>query len=129
MEAQSFSEMTKIKLLFSAKWAKISAILTVVNLFLALIQLIIQGTKGDASVLGSLMTFLISTVISIVLSVNLFKYAKLSKRAVEQNHAISLADAYYSLKVYFTIIGILMIILISLMVLGISIGLLAAALT
>jgi hypothetical protein len=127
MEQQSLSEVSKGKLLFSAKWAKNSAILTVINLGLALIQLIVQGVKGDASVLSSLMTFLISAVISIVLSVNLFKYAKFSKRAIEQHHAVSLSDAYYSLKVYFSIIGVLMIILISLLTLGIAIGILAAA--
>ena len=129
MEAQVLSEQSKNKLLSSAKWAKYSGVLTLINLGLALIQLIVQGIKGDASVFGSLISFIISSVISIVLTINLLKYAKTSKQAIEQNHAVSLSDAYYSLKVYFSIIGILMIILLSLMLLGILIGLLAAVIS
>lgn len=126
MEGTLLSEQSKSKLLYSAKWAFYSGVFTLINLGLALIQLVVQGIKGDASVFGSLISFIISSVISIVLTVNLFKYAKASKLAAEQHHAASLSDASYSLKVYFSIIGILMIILLSLMLLGILIGILAA---
>lgn len=126
MNSSTLNESAREKLLFTSKWAKFSAYFSILNIFLGAFQLIIQGAKGDTSVYGAIFSFLISTILSIVIAINLLKFSRLSKYSTEYTDEIMLPNAFYHLKIYFSIIGVLMIILTSLVLLGISIGILAA---
>jgi hypothetical protein len=122
----TLSQLTKSKIEFNITWAKYGAILSFINLGLGLLQMIVNGIKGDASFFGSLLSFIISAVISIVMAVNLLKYSKLCKDSLTTSDSYQLQQALHHLKMYFTIMGIIFIIGISLAVIGILIGLLVA---
>lgn len=122
----TLSQLTKHKIEFNITWARYGAILSFINLGLGLLQMIVNGIKGDASFLGALFSFIISAVISIIMAVNLLKYSKLCKDSLTTNDSMQLQQALHHLKMYFTIMGIIFIIVIALAVIGILIGLLVA---
>ncbi len=123
------STETKSKLQTTVTWARYAAILSIINLALALLQIIVGVIKQDTNVLGSIFSFIISGVISLVMAVNLFKYSNLTRSSIEHNETTQLTQALYHLKVYFTIMGVLFIIMLSLLALGLIIFLIALVLS
>jgi|688.fasta_scaffold1114418_2 hypothetical protein len=119
------SNESKSKLQTTVTWARYAALLSIINLGLGLVQIIIGAIKNDANVLGSVFSFIISGVISLVMAVNLFKFSNLTKSSIEQNETTQLTQALYHLKVYFSIMGVLFIIMLSLLALGLLIFLIA----
>lgn len=119
------SNESKSKLQTTVTWARYAALLSIINLGLGLIQIIVGAVKNDPNVLGSVFSFIISGVISLVMAVNLFKFSNLTKSSIEQNETTQLTQALYHLKVYFSIMGVLFIIMLSLLALGLLIFLIA----
>lgn len=119
------SNESKSKLQTTVSWARYAALLSIINLGLGLIQIIVGAIKNDPNVLGSVFSFIISGVISLVMAVNLFKFSNLTKSSIEQNETTQLTQALYHLKVYFSIMGVLFIIMLSLLALGLLIFLIA----
>jgi hypothetical protein len=119
------SNESKSKLQTTVTWARYAALLSIINLGLGLIQIIVGAIKNDPNVLGSVFSFIISGVISLVMAVNLFKFSNLTKSSIEQNETTQLTQALYHLKVYFSIMGVLFIIMLSLLALGLLIFLIA----
>jgi len=123
----TLSTRTQNQLLASAGWARYAAILSFVGVGLGLLQIVVGLIKGDASIMTAFMSFSISAIISIVMAVNLMKFSTLSKESLAQRDAHRLDVALSHLKTYFVIMGVLFIIAISLLVLGLLIGILVAA--
>lgn len=121
------SEATKQKITISATWARYAAILSFVSVGISALQLIVGILKDNSSVLGSLFSFLISTVISIVLAISLLNYSKHTTNSLNQNDNARLFHGLNQLKIYFTIMGVLFIIVLGLLALGVLIGLAALA--
>lgn len=128
MEANtSLSNQTQQQILASAGWARYAALLSYLSVGLGFLQIVAGIIKGDASIMTAFMSFSISSIISIVMAVNLMKFSRLSRESISQQDAHRLDVALSHLKTYFVIMGVLFIIAISLMVLGLLIGLLVAA--
>lgn len=123
------SENTKQHLLRSVGWARYAALLSYMSIGIGLLQLLVGVIRGNASILTTIISFLISTAISLVMAINLMHFARLSKESLEQADAHRLEVALSHLKTYFMIMGILFIIALVFLVLGLLIGILVAATT
>lgn len=128
MEPNSaLSADTRHHLLRSAGWARYAALLSYISIGIGLTQLLIGVLRGDASIVTTMISFLISTAISLVMAINLMHFARLSKESLEQADAHRLEVALSHLKTYFMIMGILFIIALAFLVLGLLIAILVAA--
>ena len=94
--------------------ARYAAIVSLVNLGLSLIQLIIGFVKGNPFIFFTLLLFLISTAITLVLAINLFKYAGHAERSISNEDSTELYQALYHLRNYFLVMGALFLIIIGL---------------
>lgn len=120
-------EETKKQMASTISWSKYAAIISIAGIGIGLLQFIVGLLKGNTSVLSSLISFLISSAISLVMSINLLNYSKLLKQGLSSHNSSDLYQALFHLKNYFTIMGVLFIIAISLVFLGIIISLLVFA--
>lgn len=121
----SLSEASSAAIQASTVWARYAGILTIANLGLSLIQLILGFFKPNPAIFGSMISFILSAVISLVMALNLLNYAKHARNGIQHGNSTSLYQALYHLKVYFTVMGVLFLIALGLMLLGILIGLIA----
>lgn len=125
----NFQENTANEIHSSAKWAKASAYVSIIGIAFGLLQFIVGFMKGNDSILSSLLSFLISGAISLVMAIQLLNYSKHIQAGLlgQQTHAIN--QAFHHLKTYLAIMGVLFIISIGLLMLGLIISILAFALT
>ena len=118
---------TRQHLFQSAGWARYAALLSYISVVIGLLQLLVGVIRGDGSIMTTMMSFLISTAISLVMAVNLMHFARLSRQSLEQADAHRLEVGLSHLKTYFMIMGILFIIALVFLVLGVLIATLVAA--
>jgi len=107
-------------------WARYAAILSFVNLGLTFLQLIIGAVKGNLNVFGSVFSFIISGVITLVMSINLLNYSNYAKSSLDNGDSILLNQALYHLRTYFIVMGILFLIIIGLLLLFVFIAIMVA---
>ncbi|MEN9339887.1 MAG: hypothetical protein RIQ62_1199 [Bacteroidota bacterium] len=112
------------QILLSVKWARYAAILSFMNLGLGLLQMLVGWTSGGAVRIGTLFTFLASAGITLVMSINLYQYVKYSRQAKLTHDAGLMGRALYHLRIYFTVMGILFVIITTLVMLFLLLGLL-----
>jgi hypothetical protein len=107
-------------------WARYAAILSFVNLGLTFLQLIIGAVKGNLNVFGSVFSFVISGVITLVIGINLLNYSNYAKSSLDNGDSVLLYQALYHLRTYFIVMGILFLIIIGLLLLFVFIAIMAA---
>jgi len=112
------------QILLSVKWARYAAMLSFMNLGLGLLQMLVGWTSGGAVRIGTLFTFLASAGITLVMSINLYQYVKYSRQAKLTHDAGLMGRALYHLRIYFTVMGILFVIITTLVMLFLLLGLL-----
>jgi hypothetical protein len=107
-------------------WARYAAILSFVNLGLTFLQLIIGAVKGNLNVFGSVFSFVISGVITLVMGINLLNYSNYAKSSLDNGDSVLLYQALYHLRTYFIVMGILFLIIIGLLLLFVFIAIMVA---
>ena len=107
-------------------WAGYAAILSFVNLGLTFLQLIIGAVKGNLNVFGSVFSFVISGVITLVMGINLLNYSNYAKSSLDNGDSVLLYQALYHLRTYFIVMGILFLIIIGLLLLFVFIAIMVA---
>ena len=107
-------------------WARYAAILSFVNLGLTFLQLIIGAVKGNLNVFGSVFSFIISGVITLVMGINLLNYSNYAKSSLDNGDSVLLYQALYHLRTYFIVMGILFLIIIGLLLLFVFIAIMVA---
>jgi len=120
------SESSKLHMMQTVSWARYSGIISIVNLILSFFQFAVGGIKGNPLFMLSFFGFIISGAISLYMAINLLNYAKFLKMGIEQENSTKIYEALYHLRVYFKIIGILFIVLLSLIALFIIVAIIAA---
>jgi hypothetical protein len=118
-------EETKKEIASTIEWSKYAAYISIFGIAIGLLQIIVGLIKGNAS----LISFLISSAISLVMSINLLNYSKLMESGLNNHSSSDLSQALHHLKTYFTIMGVLFIIAISLVLLGLIISIIAFAIS
>lgn len=124
---RNLSSASREALQKSAVWSRYLAIISIVTLGLSVLQTVIGLMKGVGSMASSILGLIISGVITFVMANNLLKFSSFTKSSMDTGDASQLNEGFYHLKIYFTIMGVLCIIILSLGVLGLLIGLLVAA--
>jgi hypothetical protein len=122
------NEQSRERLLKSAQWSRYLAIISFVGLALSIIQTVVGIVVGQDGAASGIIGLVISGVITFIMASNLMNYSKLTKLSMETGDGAQLSQAFYHMKIYFTIMGVLCIIMISLLVLGILIALLVGLL-
>ncbi len=107
-------------------WARYAAIISLVNLGLSLIQLIMGFMKGNPFIFFTVFAFVISTVITLVLAINLLRYSTYANTGITKDDSHGLYQAIFHLRIYFVVIGVLFLIAISLLTLLLLFGVLSA---
>jgi hypothetical protein len=115
-------EETKKEIASTIEWSKYAAYISILQIAIGLLQIIVGLIKGNASIFASLISFLISSAISLVMSINLLNYSKLIKSGINNHSSSDLYQALHHLKTYFTIMGVLIIILVLLGLIGLIIS-------
>jgi len=104
-----------------AIWAKIVAICAFVSYGILLITTFLGGqnsAEGFAASASRAMTIsfvLVIVIIFVIINIFLLKFSIDAKNGVENNHQSLLENGFNSLRIYFKIIGILVIVMISLL--------------
>jgi len=98
-------------------WARYAAIISLINLGLSFLQLLVGFIKGNPFMFLTVFFFLVSTVITFVLSVNLLKYSNHAESGINRGDSTQLYQALFHLRIYFIVIGILFLIAIGLLLL------------
>lgn len=124
---RNLSSASREALQKSAVWSRYLAIISIVALGLSVLQTIIGIMKGVGSMASSILGLIISGVITFVMANNLLKFSSFTKSSLDTGDSSQLNEGFYHLKIYFTIMGVLCIIILSLGALGLLIGLLVAA--
>ena len=126
----------KNSILGTAKLAGITAILSIAGTIVAAITSLSKPKStaakegfGDSAIFNfegsSIFSVMISLIINGLLFYYLFRFLKMSRRAVQNDHNHLLASGFYSLAAYFRIVSILLIlssVLIALAALGMAAG-------
>lgn len=116
-----------------AVWAGIAAIVSFAGSILGLVNYFVQRAKiqalyseyggyamSESSMAGGLVSTFISFLIGVVLFVFLMKFSSKTKAGVEASESGQISEGISALSVYFTIVGILIIIVLIFMVFAIS---------
>jgi hypothetical protein len=98
-------------------WARYAAIISLINLGLSLLQLIVGFIKGNPFILVTVLFFIISTSIGLVLSINLLRYSSYAKAGIQAENSTAFYQSLYHLKIYFLVMGVLFLIAITLLIL------------
>jgi hypothetical protein len=107
-----------------AVWAKIVAISAFISYGLSLVIAIFgnrsagEGFVASTTKASSLAGVLITLIIGVIINIYLFKFSNEVKNGIDGTDQGSLENGFNSLRIYFKIIGILIIIFISLMVIA-----------
>ena len=109
----------------SVKWAWYAGILSLVSIGLSLIQLIVGIINQTKLLSVSIVTFLISTAIGILMAYHIIRFSKLMKHGIEEHDEVYINDSLSHLNTYFTVIGLIFIVIVGMILLGIIIGILS----
>lgn len=107
-------------------WGRYAALISFINLGLGFLQLIIGALKGNLNVFTTLFTFLLSAVITLVMSINLLNFSKATRNGILYEDSVHLNKALYHLRIYFIVMGVLFLIVIGLLILFMIIAVIAA---
>lgn len=110
-------------------WGRYAAMISFINLGLGFLQLIIGALKGNLNVFTTLFTFLVSAVITLVMSINLLNFSRATKNGILYEDSAHLNKALYHLRIYFIVMGVLFLIVIGLLALFLIIAIIAALLS
>jgi hypothetical protein len=113
------------KLTLAVRWAKYAATISFLNLGLGLFQMMIGVLKGSLNITGAFVLSLISTIITLILSINLLNFSKYANEGLLKNQSTSVYKGLYHLRAYFIVMGILFLIAIGLLVLFIVTGIIS----
>ncbi len=122
----NLTPVIKTHIATTVTWARYAAVLSFVNLGLAFLQLIVGAIKGNLNIFGTVLSFIISGVITLVMSINLLNYSKYAKSSLDNGDSVHLYQALYHLRTYFIVMGVLFLIIISLLILFVLIAIIAA---
>lgn len=117
-----FTSGTKTQIKCSIQWAKYAAIVSFINLGLGILQMFIGILKGN--MVGTVFTFFVSSIITLIMSVSLFRFAKLASQSLDSSDILQFENALSHLRTYFKVMGILFLIIIGLLALFVLIALL-----
>ncbi len=101
----------------SAKWARNLAYITFASTGLSFLQLVFGIIANKGSIAGSVFSFIISTVITVILAVNLLNFSKYTNLGLNSRDNVFLTQALTHLKNYFVVIGVIFMILLGLLAL------------
>lgn len=131
----NFDDNVKLSLRETAVWAGLAAILSLVSAILGLVNYFVQMNKirtvmsgfgnyepAPSATAGGILSPLISLGIGIALFVFLNKFARSAKAGVDANDSYLINEGLGGLSTYFKIVGVLIIIFLSLLALGLLIG-------
>ncbi len=119
MENKIENEINLKESLFkTASWAKYAAVLTFIGLGIEFSQVIFGALNGGQSFLAGLFKFFFTSIFSLITAINLYNFSKFVKHSVENPDSKYLYQAFRHLKIFFTVLGISIIILSSLLILS-----------
>lgn len=119
MEKNTFlSDSIKEKLSTTVKWSKLAAILTMIGLGIEFFQMGVAVFNGNQNFVSAILKFLLTSVFSLVIAINLFQYSKHAKHYLLSTDSKFLLQAFRHLKTSFMIMGISLIILSTLFLLS-----------
>lgn len=101
----------------SARWAKNLAYITFASVGLSFMQLVFGIISNKGGIAGNIFSFIISTVITLILAINLLNFSKFAKLGLQKKESVFFTQALTNLKNYFVVIGVIFIILLGLMAL------------
>jgi hypothetical protein len=101
----------------SAKWARYLAYITFASVGLSFLQLIFGIINNKGSMAGNIFSFIISTVITLILATNLLSFSKYANMGLLQKDRVFFTQAFTHLKNYFLVIGAIFLILLGLLAL------------
>lgn len=101
----------------SAKWAKYLAYITFISVGLSFLQLVLGIIANKGSIALSIFVFIISTVITLILAVCLFYFSKYTEIGLRNGDNLYFTQALHNLKIYFIVIGVIFLIVLSLIAL------------
>ncbi len=125
------NEESKQLLLTITKWARIIAILAFISPAISVIKVIIPASRtGNADMIGyqlggSIVGILVVSIVSIILNVFLYRFATSTAESLQTMSQESFNKGANNMRLYFKMLGILIIVALSLAVLFIFIMLIA----
>jgi hypothetical protein len=133
----AFDEATRVQIKQAAQWAKITALCAFIGYGVVLIVAIFSprgySFNNDAVVggyiqTGNMLGVILSTALGTFINYFLYRFAAATAKGMDTMNPISTNDGFNSLRRYFKIYGILIIIVLSILVLVMLVGLLAGGL-
>lgn len=121
-----FESTVQTQIRKSIRWARVSAIVSFISLGLGLLQVVIASILGNVNLFGSILSFLVSSVISLILSLQLFQFAKKANIGLDTQDTIHFKQSFSHLKIYFILMGVLFLIIVCLLLLFLFIALIAS---
>lgn len=119
MEKNTFlSNSIKEKLSVTVRWSKLAAVLTLIGLGIEFFQMGIAVFNGNQNFVSAILKFLLTSVFSLVIAINLYQYSKHARHYLQIMDAKFLLQAFRHLKTSFMIMGISLIILSTLFLLS-----------
>jgi|688.fasta_scaffold86919_4 hypothetical protein len=109
------------KLVVAIKWARIAALLSIALLGLELAQIVFGGITNSSSVIGLVIKFVFTSIFTLITAINLFNFGKYAKVSLQKDNEKFLYQSFRHLRIYFTVLGISIIIVASI---GLLIGIL-----
>ena len=101
----------------SAKWARYLAYITFASVGLSFLQLIFGIIANKGSIASTVFNFIISTVITTILAMNLLNFSKNIHLGLFNKDHLYFTQALTHLKNYFLVIGVIFLILLGLLAL------------
>jgi hypothetical protein len=105
-----FNPFTVTQVQDTIRWAQRAGKLALVNVSLALLQLLMGWVNQSNYLWVNILTFLISSLISGYIAYHVLQYASKMKIALAQHDIIALKTALNHLKYYFGLMGLLLVI-------------------
>ena len=102
-------------------WSRLSGLLSILNILLGTVQFGIGFLKGNSTAFAGAYSFLLSTLISILIAYQLLSFASRLKKGLTNLQHQEFLRAFRNIKIFFLIMGVLFIILICLMFVGMGI--------
>jgi hypothetical protein len=122
-----FDETTRTQIRTAAQWARISALCAFIGYGVALIVAIfgqqgelVQGEGfrfGGVSRVGNVLGTLIAAGIGVFINYFLYRFATAAAQGMNAMDSVRTNEGFNNLRIYFRVLGIIIIILLSLMVL------------
>jgi hypothetical protein len=133
----AFDEATRVQIKQAAQWAKIIALCAFIGYGVVLIVAIFaprgysidnDAVLGSYVQTGNLVGVILSTALGTFINYFLYRFAAATVKGMDTMNPISTNEGFDSLRRYFKILGILIIIVLSIAVLAMLIGVLAGSL-